>query len=210
MNQIINYLFLALIIIITILTVINLTNNNYIKVNNIFLNILNKMRFITNFFTSEYNKRLSYDYLNEYILEGNRYVKESKSLYISIKLGLLFLVMLICFLLLGNVENDIWLPILITLIFLLLFVLPIIMSLINIAKRTNKIDSQKENKINFKLENLIILIEIVLIVIVNILLINKTNLNGLLLIDLIAIIIVLLLYKPIRIVCMKQRKRRKD
>ena len=53
MSQIINYLFLVLTIIITILTVINLTNDNYKKVNNSFLNIINIIRFITNFFTSE-------------------------------------------------------------------------------------------------------------------------------------------------------------
>ena len=116
--------------------------------------------------------------------------------------------MLIWFLLLGNVENSIWLPIMVILIFLLLFVLPIIIPLISIAKRINKIESQRENKINFKLENLILLIEFAFMVIVNILLINKISLNNILIINLAMVIIVLLLYNPIKIIRIK--KNRKD
>ena len=93
-------------------------------------------------------------------------------------------------------------------IFVLLIILPIFLSLSSIYKRIIVINNNK--KIRFKTENTILIIELTILIILNAIFLKLIGLTNLFLLDLCAVIIIILLYKPIKIICIRHRRKVND
>ncbi len=211
MNQIVNYIFLLVIFAIIFNVINKVLNDNYINFNRKYLSLLNRLRLLTNYLNFKDGQRLSYLYLNDNIKEGNNYIEKNKSIFISTNVGIILLVTLIWHLIINSnstLLNGIMLPIIIVVIVILLFILPVLLSLLYTAKLINKIENNQEKKVEIKTEKIILSFEIIILLISDIIFFKKIEIKELFWLNVAVIMIITLLYKPIKIACIKCRRRK--
>lgn len=135
----INYLFIFILLIFFVKTFYNLSNNKYLKFNASYLKILNILLKVL-YFVDRNN--LFYAYQNESIEEGSSYIWKRKTLYLVVKFGLLLVLTILWHLLLiddSTLAESIVMPIMFVLISLALLIIPIFMSLLDIAIKNQKL-----------------------------------------------------------------------
>ena len=107
-------------------------NASYLKILNILLKVL--------YFVDRNN--LFYACQNESIEEGSSYIWKRKTLYLVVKFGLLLVLTILWHLLLiddSTLAESIVMPIMLVLISLALLIIPIFMSLLDIAIKNQKL-----------------------------------------------------------------------
>lgn len=201
-NLIINYLFVLILFLCFIKIPLDIFNNKYFLYNEKYMRRLYILRIIWKFLA----RNLYSGHIDSLIKEGNEYIIKNKFLFVSIKTGFILLLTLIWhFLLFDNsiISDNIMLPILIVLIFVMLAFLPFLLSLISVGLRLDKISRNTDKKM--KIEDIIIISMLGLVLILDIIMVKIIENKDILSLNLCLIIIIFLLYKPIKKVCTKKR-----
>ena len=195
-----NYFFIIVIFILFLRMSLNICSDKYIGSNRSYFKLLSVLRFL-NFLKSP---NLAYTQYNNTLKEGSSYIFESKTLYILIRTGFILFLTLIWHLLLFEnsslFSNGLAMPILIFSSLIFIFVVPEVMAMGYISVKINKILKSKGESNKFQLEDKIVIFGLIILFISDFLIIKSMDIDSsdLMSLNLILIVIILLLYKPIK------------